>query len=166
MNIIRDKNIYKFSITDYKKSIEIGKWLYKDFKYPFGHPKKASSWIKRLNEIYPIAEYKDNKFIIIEPIWLKNSTPDLIFEFIRALDNSEDAYTSLRLNGWSPQQARSVLPNSLKTEINVKMNLREWRHFFKLRCSKAAHPQMRELAIPLLENIKKQLPIIFDDITY
>jgi thymidylate synthase (FAD) len=46
------------------------------------------------------------------------------------------------------------------------MNLREWRHFLKLRCSKAAHPQMRELAIPLLEEIKDLLPIIFDDIKY
>lgn len=79
---------------------------------------------------------------------------------------SEKTYLKLIKEGWQPQQARSVLPNSLKTEINIKMNLREWRHFFKLRCNKAAHPQMRELTIPLLENLKKQIPIIFDDITY
>ncbi len=78
----------------------------------------------------------------------------------------ENAYNKLIDLGASPQEARYILPNGLKTEINVKMNLREWRHFFKLRCSKAAHPQMRELAIPLLEELKDLLPIIFDDIKY
>lgn len=78
----------------------------------------------------------------------------------------EKAYNKLIDLGASPQEARYILPNGLKTEINVKMNLREWRHFFKLRCSKAAHPQMRELAIPLLEEIKELLPIIFNDINY
>ena len=66
--------------------------------------------------------------------------------------------------GWSPQQARSVLPNSLKTEIVMTANLREWMHVFKLRTSKAAHPQMRELMIPLLEEMKTFVPVIFDDI--
>lgn len=65
---------------------------------------------------------------------------------------------------WKPEQARSVLPNSLKTEIVMTTNLREWRHFFKLRCANAAHPQMRELAIPLLERFKQQVPVIFDDL--
>lgn len=78
--------------------------------------------------------------------------------------NSEFTYNSLIEKGWSPQEARSVLPNSLKTEINVKMNLREWRHFFKLRCDKPAHPQMRELTIPLLEKMHDLVPIIFDDL--
>jgi len=66
--------------------------------------------------------------------------------------------------GLSPQQARSVLPNSLKTEIVVTANFREWRHIFTLRCSKAAHPQMRELMIPLLEECKRMVPVIFEDI--
>ena len=65
-----------------------------------------------------------------------------------------------------PQQARSVLPNSLKTEIVITYNLREWRHFFKLRTSRAAHPQMREIACPMLDKFKKSIPIIFDDIKY
>jgi len=67
---------------------------------------------------------------------------------------------------WQPQQARSVLPNSLKTEIVITYNLREWRHFFKLRTSKAAHPQMREIACPMLDKFKELIPIIFDDIEY
>lgn len=66
--------------------------------------------------------------------------------------------------GASPQEARSVLPNSLKTEIVITMNLREWRHFFKLRTASAAHPQMREIAIPMLEEFKKLIPVVFDGI--
>jgi thymidylate synthase (FAD) len=66
--------------------------------------------------------------------------------------------------GATPQEARSVLPNSLKTEIVVTMNLRELRHFFKLRTAKAAHPQMREVAIMAFNMLKEQIPVIFDDI--
>lgn len=78
----------------------------------------------------------------------------------------EKNYIQLLGVGWSPQQARSVLPNSLKTEIVMTTNFREWRHIFKLRCSSAAHPQMRELMIPLLGRCKEIIPVIFDDITY
>jgi thymidylate synthase (FAD) len=79
----------------------------------------------------------------------------------------EEEYNDLINNAkWQPQQARSVLPNSLKTEINVKMNLRAWRNFFKLRTANAAHPQMRELTRPLLDELKLKIPVIFDDINY
>lgn len=77
---------------------------------------------------------------------------------------TEDAYFELLRSGASPQEARSVLPNSLKTEIVVTYNIREWRHFFKLRCSKAAHPQMREVAIMALKEFYKYMPILFEDI--
>jgi len=78
---------------------------------------------------------------------------------------SEMAYIKLIVDG-KPQEARSVLPNSLKTEIAVTFNFREWRHFFNLRCSKFAHPQMQQIAIPLLLFFKKALPSIFSDIEY
>lgn len=65
-----------------------------------------------------------------------------------------------------PEKARSILPNSLKTEIIVTMNLREWRHFFRLRTSEYAHPQMREIARPLLNKFKELVPIVFEDINY
>ena len=64
----------------------------------------------------------------------------------------------------TPQEARSVLPNSLKTEVVMTANLREWRHFFKLRTAPAAHPQMRELAIPLLRRMQEMVPVVFDDL--
>lgn len=76
----------------------------------------------------------------------------------------EKNYKQLRLGGWKPEQARSVLPNSLKTEIVCTYNLREWRHFFNLRCAKTAHPQMREITIPLLKEFYRLIPIIFDDL--
>ncbi|WP_348982881.1 FAD-dependent thymidylate synthase [Desulfosporosinus sp. Sb-LF] len=64
------------------------------------------------------------------------------------------------------QEARSVLPNSLKTKIVVTFNFREWRHFFKLRCAFTAHPQMRQVTIPLLLCFKEYLSPIFGDIAY
>lgn len=67
--------------------------------------------------------------------------------------------------GWTAQQARYFLPQGLKTEIVMTANLREWRHFFKERAvNPKAHPQMREIAIPMLEEFKRFIPIIFDDI--
>ena len=66
--------------------------------------------------------------------------------------------------GCSPQEARAVLPNSLKTEVVMTANLREWRHFFRLRTAQAAHPQMREVTIPLLRRMRELVPVVFDDI--
>lgn len=66
---------------------------------------------------------------------------------------------------WTPQQARSVLPNSLKTEIVVTGNLREWMHFFDLHTASAAHPQMREIAFMLLDDIHSRIPVLFDKLS-
>lgn len=84
--------------------------------------------------------------------------------FIHSLLKAEKDYLSLIHEGWKAQQARIVLPMSIKTEINMKCNLREWRHFLKLRCSKAAHPDIRVLALDLLKQFHEQIPIIFDDL--
>ena len=81
-----------------------------------------------------------------------------------AMKICEEAYFKLLDLGLTPQEARAVLPNSLKTEIVMTANLREWRHFLKLRTSSAAHPQIREVAIPLLNELKSRIPVIFDDI--
>lgn len=77
---------------------------------------------------------------------------------------AEATYLDLLKAGWTPQQARSVLPNSLKTEIVCTANIREWRHILKLRTAPAAHPQMREVMLPLLQEFKSILPVLFDDI--
>ena len=76
----------------------------------------------------------------------------------------EKNYLALRAGGARPEEARSILPNSLKTEIFVTMNLREWRHFLKLRTAKAAHPQMREVALKIYQILVEKLPAVFDDI--
>ena len=76
----------------------------------------------------------------------------------------EKNYLALRAGGAKPEEARSILPNSLKTEIFVTMNLREWRHFLKLRTAKAAHPQMREVALKIYKILVEKLPAVFDDI--
>lgn len=83
-------------------------------------------------------------------------------QWLDAMIQAELVYKRLRSAGWKPEQARSVLPNSLKTEIAMTANFREWRHFFKLRTAAAAHPQMREVTIPLLEDFKRAVPVIFD----
>lgn len=77
---------------------------------------------------------------------------------------AEQTYFNLLECGCSPQEARSVLPNSLKTEVVMTANIREWRHFLKLRCSPAAHPQMREVALILLDKVHSLIPVCFDDI--
>lgn len=88
----------------------------------------------------------------------------IISEWLEACHDAEKHYFAMLELGASPQIARSSLNNSAKTEINVKMNLREWRHFFKLRCDVAAHPQMRELTIPLLQDMREICPVVFEDI--
>lgn len=99
---------------------------------------------------------------VIEPFFFKKDKKKYQV-WKKAIKETEAAYNQLRKLGASPQEARSVLPNSLKTEIVITYNIREWRHFFKLRCSPAAHPQMREVTVPLLKEFQKRIPVLFDD---
>jgi len=93
---------------------------------------------------------------------LKNSKS--VDVWLRALKQSEENYLEMLELGESPQMARSVLVNSLKTEIVITGNIREWRLIFKQRTSKAAHPQMREIMDPLLKELQQCIPVVFDDI--
>ncbi len=81
-----------------------------------------------------------------------------------AMERAQESYFELIKLGASPQEARSVLPNSLKTEVVATMNLREWRHFFKLRAAKEAHPQFREVACALLQKFAGEYPAFFSDL--
>ncbi|MCD8105604.1 MAG: FAD-dependent thymidylate synthase [Lachnospiraceae bacterium] len=83
----------------------------------------------------------------------------------RAMESAEKYYFEMLSAGASPQEARSILPNSLKTEIVMTMNLREWRHFLKLRLSGGAHPQIREIAGQILDVLQDRLPVFFQDIS-
>ena len=82
----------------------------------------------------------------------------------RSCEHAEVAYFDLLNEGCTPQEARSVLPNSLKTEVVMTADLREWRHFLKLRCAAAAHPDMRVVANMLLTLLKQTYPVFFEDI--
>lgn len=105
--------------------------------------------------------YSSKDILFVKPVW-ELSEGAISREFIGTLKTTEEGYQDLSGLGWPPQQAREVLPNALKTEIVMTCNLREWHHFFTLRCSKAAHPQMRALALAMLEGFWKRWPEIFD----
>lgn len=81
-----------------------------------------------------------------------------------ACRRAEEAYMELLDDGCKPQDARSVLPTSLKTEIVVTANYREWRHILALRTDEAAHPDIRALLTPMLAELQKRIPIVFDGI--
>ena len=84
--------------------------------------------------------------------------------WLTAIQNAEDQYRNLLDLGWRPQEARSVFPNALSSKIMVTLNLRTWRHFFLMRTSKEAHPQMRQVTIPLLAEFKSLVPVLYEDI--
>ncbi|KPU45650.1 thymidylate synthase ThyX [Oxobacter pfennigii] len=110
----------------------------------------------------------DNQITYIKPnFWCSENEGDKekmkLWE--ETLSVIEKNYMKLVDLGATPQEARSILPNSLKTELVMTMNLREWRHFLRLRASKASHPQMREVAFLILNEFKGKIPVIFDDIS-
>lgn len=108
-------------------------------------------------------EKYNNEITVVEPFYLQKGTSSYdVWE--NACIASEKAYFDMLNDGCTPQEARAVLPNSLKTELVMTANLREWRHFLKLRTSKAAHPQMRLVAKKLLGKFIELLPTVFGDI--
>ena len=104
-----------------------------------------------------------NELTFIRPcFWADDSEEYAVWK--QAMEDIEKTYVKLISLGAKPEEARSILPNSLKTEIVCTMNLREWRHFFRLRTAERAHPQIREISVALLDELKKRIPVIFDDI--
>jgi thymidylate synthase (FAD) len=89
---------------------------------------------------------------------------DALGVWAAALHEAERHYHELIALKISPQFARAVLPNSLKTEIVMTCNAREWRHFFTLRTAPAAHPQMRQIVQPMLTEFRRRVPVLFDDV--
>jgi thymidylate synthase (FAD) len=102
---------------------------------------------------------KDGEMSFIEPPSLN---PACHRWWLESIISAEESYIRM-LGDVRPEIARSVLPNSLKTEIVITGNFREWRHFFKLRTDKKAHPQMREVANMILEDALPRVPIVFDE---
>jgi thymidylate synthase (FAD) len=112
------------------------------------------------------ARYSKAKFgseiTVIDPGALM--TPEQRAVWAGAMEAAERAYMELLALGAKPQMARSVLPNSLKTEIVITYNMRSWRHFFAMRTPGTAHPQIREIARPLLREFRARIPVLFDGV--
>lgn len=118
-----------------------------------------------LQESQRYCRYSENKFggevTFIKPMFYEEGTTEYAM-WEKAMEDTEKIYLKL-LETSSPQAARTVLPNSCKTELIVYANLLEWKHIFKLRTTKAAEPSMREVMIPLYEELQTRYPeIIFE----
>lgn len=105
-----------------------------------------------------------NEITVVKPCFWKEDSQEYAL-WKESMEMIEKNYMALLAVGAKPEEARSILPNSLKTEIAVTMNIREWRHFFKLRTAVRAHPQMREIACNMLAEFKRKIPVVFDDIS-
>lgn len=112
-----------------------------------------------------------NEITVVWPCYLDATTDEHGFyisnvtnAWSNACEDAEEYYLALLALGATPQEARAILPNSLKTEVVMTANWREWRHVFGLRCAPDAHPQIREVMIPLLCEVNEKVPVLFDDI--
>jgi thymidylate synthase (FAD) len=101
--------------------------------------------------------------VVVRPLFFEAGT-EKYARWLRAMEAAEEAYLGLLDAGATAQEARTVLPNSLKTEIVMTANMREWRHILALRCGPAAHPQMREIMNLVRAEFQKLLPEIFGDL--
>ena len=104
-----------------------------------------------------------NEITVIEPCFWEDTSSEYQC-WVTAMKYAEEGYFDLIKQGCSAQQARSVLPNSLKTEVIMTANPREWRHVFKVRCHRDAHPQMREVMLPLLADFAIKWNSLFGDV--
>lgn len=114
---------------------------------------------------------KGGEITVIEPCYLSDNSSENWHKKYGAWESAcveaEECYLAMLNAGSTPQEARAVLPTSLKTEVVMTANLREWRHFFSLRaCGSTGkpHPQMLEVAVPLLKELKERIPAVFDDL--
>lgn len=167
-------NDYSTYSRIYITNSNVGKLLcqemYKNFFFPYGHSKTVRYFEAfGLKIPYKCDECKSRDFNVIIPQYeidggINGLSGKQLWIWGNAMLNAEIIYKNMIELGATPQIARSVLPNSTKTEITITANYREWRNFFKLRTAKAAHPSMREITIPLLKELKTKLPVIFDGI--
>ena len=115
----------------------------------FGESVNPKSWADKNNNYLEVQDYlyaldiAERSYFRLMDKW-ENKIPDKRYK------------TGFKGNPWTPQQARAVLPNALKTELVMTGFVSDWKHFFELRCDSAAHPQARELAIPLKEEFIKR----------
>ena len=106
-----------------------------------------------------------NELTVISPCNMdKNS--GIYHTWLKTMNDIEKAYIDMSEMGAKPDQLRMILPHSLAAEVTMSANLREWRHIFKMRCQKAAHQSVRQIMLQVLNEFKKQIPVIFDDLIF
>lgn len=108
--------------------------------------------------------YDDGSMTFIRPVWWDQWSEQARGTWLESMRQAEESYNLLLAQGSKPEQAREVLPNSLKVELYMTANLREWRHVFQLRAAQGAHTQIRTLMRECLEGFQKKIPMIFDNI--
>lgn len=108
----------------------------------------------------------DNEITFIRPLFYDETREKEYNYWQESCYDSSGAYDWLIQAGSTPQEARSVLPNSVKADICMTATMMEWRHFFKMRVPKTAHPQMREVTVPLFSDTLKMNPDIFQDLSH
>ncbi len=106
-----------------------------------------------------------NELSVIKPCHIKEGTPEYEL-WLETMQQIEKNYNAMAALGCKPDQLRMLLPHSVKADVIMTANLREWRHIFKLRCAPAAHPTVQEVMKMLLNKLKAEIPVIFDDIPY
>jgi thymidylate synthase (FAD) len=106
---------------------------------------------------------RECEITFIKPVFFDYTSEEYNIWYF-TMHDLETRYFTLLDYGATPEQARSILPNSTKTELVMTANLREWRHVLDLRCSPKAHPQMMEIMLPLLRELKERIPVLFDDL--
>lgn len=154
---------YNLTISNPKAVQLFCSLMYKNCKFPYTHPKKASRISEAIGLSLPVVNWGDLEFKVIHPVYF-DKLNETWWNFYESIDKAENEYIEMLQKGSTPQEARGILPNSIKTEIVVTANLREWRHILDLRCSAAAHPQMRALMLPVLKELNDWMPEIFNDI--
>ena len=105
----------------------------------------------------------NSELTFIEPINIKPDTPEYMIWY-KTMKEIEESYMKMSQLGCKPDQMRMILPHSTKTEVNIKTNIREWRHIFGLRCHKAAHPSVRQVMLETLRLFHERIPVLFDDL--
>lgn len=156
INYIGNEEVYDLEMKDpYNNYVANGFVVHNSTRYCSYDKEKFGNEITVIDPFIPSIKDKDNK---------DEKEQKAYNVWYEASEHAEKSYMKLLDIGYPAQIARGILPLDLKTEIVVTANLREWIHILKLRTSKGAHPQMRELMIPLLNEFKEKIPIIFDNI--
>jgi len=146
--IRKEGELYRIDICQKEGVVTFSKWLYKDFKYPFGHPKKVNRFMHFLKMQdsfvdYPTVDFGDDRFCIGKPHWYDSASSDIKMSYLLGIYSNEISYRKLILDGMKPEDARGVLPLDTATKVIYTYSVQEWQHILDLRLydkTGKAHP--------------------------